>query len=205
MGMDVVDEDGATTGPEVRGELVCRTAFPSMPLGFWDDPGDERYRAAYFDRFEGLWHQGDFAERTHEGGFVIHGRSDATLNPGGVRIGTAEIYRRVEQLDEIVEALVIGQPWQGDVRVVLFVVTADGLVLDDDLRDRIRTDVRMGASPRHVPAVILEVPELPRTRSGKLVELAVRAVVEGLPITNVEAMANPETLDHFRDLPELMP
>jgi acetoacetyl-CoA synthetase len=205
MGMDVVDEDGATTGPGVRGELVCRTAFPSMPLGFWDDPGDERYRAAYFDRFEGLWHQGDFAERTPEGGFVIHGRSDATLNPGGVRIGTAEIYRRVEHLDEIVEALVIGQPWQGDVRVVLFVVTADGVVLDDDLRDRIRADVRMGASPRHVPAVILEVPELPRTRSGKLVELAVRAVVEGRPITNVEALANPETLDHFRDLPELVP
>ena len=205
MGMDVVGEDGATTGPGVRGELVCRTAFPSMPLGFWDDPGDERYRAAYFDRFEGLWHQGDFAERTPEGGFVIHGRSDATLNPGGVRIGTAEIYRRVEHLDEIVEALVIGQPWQGDVRVVLFVVTADGVVLDDDLRDRIRADVRMGASPRHVPAVILEVPELPRTRSGKLVELAVRAVVEGRPITNVEALANPETLDHFRDLPELVP
>jgi acetoacetyl-CoA synthetase len=176
-----------------------------MPLGFWDDPDDERYHAAYFDRFDGLWHQGDFAERTTEGGFVIHGRSDATLNPGGVRIGTAEIYRRVEQLDEVIEALVIGQPWQGDVRVVLFVVTADEAVLDDALRDRIRAGVRSGASPRHVPAVILEVPELPRTRSGKLVELAVRAVVEGRPVTNLEALADPSTLDHFRDLPELAP
>ena len=205
MDMDVVDDNGATAGVGRRGELVCLNAFPSMPLGFWDDPDDERYHAAYFDRFEGLWHQGDFAERTAEGGFVIHGRSDATLNPGGVRIGTAEIYRRVEQLDEVVEALVIGQPWEGDVRVVLFVVTADGVDLDDALRDRIRSDVRSGASPRHVPAVVLEVPELPRTRSGKLVELAVRAVVEGQPVTNVEALANPETLEHFRDLAELAP
>ena len=205
MDMDVVDDDGATAGPGVRGELVCRSAFPSMPLGFWDDPDDERYHAAYFDRFDGLWHQGDFAERTAEDGFVIHGRSDATLNPGGVRIGTAEIYRRVEQLDEIVEALVIGQPWEGDVRVVLFLVTADGVDLDDALRDRIRSDVRTGASPRHVPSVVLEVPELPRTRSGKLVELAVRAVVEGRPVTNVEALANPDSLDHFRERPELAP
>ena len=205
MDMDVVDESGTTAGIGVRGELVCRAPFPSMPLGFWDDPDDERYHAAYFDRFDGLWHQGDFAERTTEGGFVIHGRSDATLNPGGVRIGTAEIYRRVEKLDEVIEALVIGQPWQGDVRVVLFVVTADEAVLDDALRDRIRAGVRSGASPRHVPAVILEVPELPRTRSGKLVELAVRAVVEGRPVTNLEALADPSTLDHFRDLPELAP
>ena len=205
MDMDVVDDNGATAGVGRRGELVCLHAFPSMPLGFWDDPDDERYHAAYFDRFEGLWHQGDFAERTAEGGFVIHGRSDATLNPGGVRIGTAEIYRRVEQLDEVVEALVIGQPWEGDVRVVLFVVTADGVDLDAALRARIRSDVRSGASPRHVPAVVLEVPELPRTRSGKLVELAVRAVVEGQPVTNVEALANPETLEHFRDLAELAP
>ena len=205
MDMDVVDDNGATAGVGLRGELVCLNAFPSMPLGFWDDPDDERYHAAYFDRFEGLWHQGDFAERTAEGGFVIHGRSDATLNPGGVRIGTAEIYRRVEQLDEVVEALVIGQPWEGDVRGGLFVVTADGVDLDDALRDRIRSDVRSGASPRHVPAVVLEVPELPRTRSGKLVELAVRAVVEGRPGTNVEALANPETLEHFRDLAELAP
>ncbi len=203
MDIDVVDDDGAPVPAGTRGELVCRSAFPSMPLGFWDDEGDVRYRAAYFDRFDALWHQGDFAEPTAEGGYVIHGRSDATLNPGGVRIGTAEIYRRVEQLDEVVEGLVIGQPHAGDVRVVLFVVLTDGAVLDEDLRNRIRTSVRTGASPRHVPAVILEVPELPRTRSGKLVELAVRAVVEDRPVTNAEALANPEALAHFRDRPEL--
>ena len=168
-------------------------------------PGEELYVGASLVRSAGVWDRGDCADRSLEGGLCIRGRCEATRKPGGVRIGTAGIYRRVGCLGGIVGGLVIGEPWQGDVRVVLFVVTADGLVLDDDLRDRIRTDVRMGASPRHVPAVILEVPELPRTRSGKLVELAVRAVVEGLPITNVEAMANPETLDHFRDLPELMP
>ena len=203
MDIDIVDEDGSPVGPGTRGELVCRSAFPSMPLGFWDDPDDRRYHAAYFDRFAGLWHQGDFAERTVEGGFVIHGRSDATLNPGGVRIGTAEIYRRVEGLAEVTEALVIGQRWEADTRVVLFVVTAAGINLDDDLRARIRADVRTGASPRHVPSIILEVPELPRTRSGKLVELAVRNVVEGRPVTNSEALANPAALDHFRNLPEL--
>ena len=203
MDMDVVDEGGSPVGPGTRGELVCRSAFPSMPLGFWDDPDDRRYHAAYFDRFAGLWHQGDFAERTVEGGFVIHGRSDATLNPGGVRIGTAEIYRRVEGLAEVTEALVIGQRWEADTRIVLFVVTAAGINLDDDLRARIRADIRTGASPHHVPSIILEVPELPRTRSGKLVELAVRNVVEGRPVTNSEALANPAALDHFRNLPEL--
>jgi len=203
MDIDVVDEEGSTVGPGTRGELVCRSAFPSMPLGFWDDPGDQRYHAAYFDRFVGIWHQGDFAERTAAGGFVIHGRSDATLNPGGVRIGTAEIYRRVEGLSGISEALVIGQPWKGDTRVVLFVVTTAGTTLDDDLRSRIRSEIRTGASPRHVPSIIIEVPEVPRTRSGKLVELAVRNVVEGLPVTNAEALANPASLDHFRNLPDL--
>ena len=172
-------------------------------LGFWDDPGDERYRATYFERFPGAWHQGDFAERTPEGGFVIHGRSDATLNPGGVRIGTAEIYRQVDALDEVAESLVIGQSWDDDTRIVLFVVPAAGVDLDEDLIARIRRAIRTGASPRHVPAVVLAVPDLPRTRSGKLVELAVRNVVEGRPVTNVEALANPEALDAFRDRPEL--
>tara|TARA_B100001105_G_scaffold51697_1_gene38997 strand:- start:63 stop:680 length:618 start_codon:yes stop_codon:yes gene_type:complete len=203
MDMDVVDGSGLPVGPGVRGELVCRSAFPSQPLGFWDDPDDRRYHATYFDLFPGLWHQGDFAERTPEGGFIIHGRSDATLNSGGVRIGTAEIYRRVEQHPDVEEALVIDQEWDGDTRVVLFVVTTDGVTLDDELRDRIRSDIRTGASPRHVPAVIVEVPELPRTRSGKLVELAVRAVVEGREVTNLEALANPSVLDHFRDLSDL--
>jgi len=203
MDMDVADGSGLPVGPGVRGELVCRSAFPSQPLGFWDDPSNRRYHATYFDLFPGLWHQGDFAERTPEGGFIIHGRSDATLNSGGVRIGTAEIYRRVEQHPDVEEALVIGQAWDGDTRVVLFVVTTDGVTLDDELRDRIRSDIRTGASPRHVPAVIVEVPELPRTRSGKLVELAVRAVVEGREVTNLEALANPSVLDHFRNLSDL--
>ncbi len=203
MDIDVVDEEGSPVGPGWCGELVCRSAFPSMPLGFWADPDDRRYHAAYFDRFAGLWHQGDFAEWTTEDGLVIHGRSDATLNPGGVRIGTAEIYRRVEGLPEISEALVIGQRWNGDTRVVLFVVTAAGTTLDDQLRSRIRSELRTGASPRHVPSIIIEVPEVPRTRSGKLVELAVRNVVEGQRVTNAEALANPAALDHFRDLPEL--
>jgi len=201
--MAVVDDDGEPCPPGVQGELVCGAPFPSMPLGFWNDPGDERYHTAYFERFEGLWHQGDFAEHTPEGGFIIHGRSDATLNPGGVRIGTAEIYRRVEAFDEITESLVIGQSWDGDTRVVLFVVPAAGVDLDDDLRGRLRSAIRTGASPRHVPAVILAVPDLPRTRSGKLVELAVRNVVHGRPVTNVEALANPEALTHVADRPEL--
>ena len=201
--MDVFDVHGDAAPVGQQGELVCTAPFPSMPLGFWDDPGDERYRATYFERFPGAWHQGDFAERTPEGGFVIHGRSDATLNPGGVRIGTAEIYRQVDALDEVAESLVIGQSWEDDTRIVLFVVPAAGVDLDEDLIARIRTAIRSGASPRHVPAVVLAVPDLPRTRSGKLVELAVRNVVEGRPVTNVEALANPEALDAFRDRPEL--
>ncbi len=203
MAIDVFDEGGSTAPAGERGELVCTSAFPSMPIGFWDDPDDRRYHAAYFGRYRGAWHQGDFAEWTEEGGLVIHGRSDATLNPGGVRIGTSEIYRRVEQLDEVLEGLVIGQEWGPDTRIVLFVVTAEGVDLDDGLVERIRNAVRTGASPRHVPAVVLRVPELPRTRSGKLVEMAVRDVVEGRPVSNVEALANPEALEHFRDLPEL--
>jgi acetoacetyl-CoA synthetase len=185
------------------GELVCTNAFPSEPLGFWADEDGARFRAAYFERFPGVWHHGDWMERTERGGFVISGRSDAVLNPGGVRIGTAEIYRPVEQLDEIVESIAIGQQWQGDVRVVLFVVLRPGLELDDALRDRIRGAVRTGASPRHVPARIAQVPDIPRTRSGKLTELAVRDVVHGRETTNVEALANPEALESFRNREEL--
>jgi acetoacetyl-CoA synthetase len=203
MAIDVLDEDGRTCPPGVRGELVCRTPFPSIPLGFEDDPGDERFRATYFDRFPGTWHQGDYAARTDHGGIVIHGRSDATLNAGGVRIGTAEIYRPVEQLPEVVESLAIGQEWEGDTRIVLFVRLAEGVTLDDDLRTRIRTAVRTAASPRHVPARIVAVPDLPRTRSNKLAELAVRETVHGRPVGNLEALANPEALEHVRDLPEL--
>ncbi len=202
LDIDVVDWDANPTGTK-QGELVCRNAFPSMPLGFWNDPDDARYHGAYFERFEGMWHQGDFASWTPNGGMVIYGRSDATLNPGGVRIGTAEIYRQVEQVDAVLDSLVIGQEWKPDTRVVLFVVLRDGIDLDDDLQKSIRSQIRIGASPRHVPAVIVAVPELPRTRSGKLVELAVREVVHGRPVHNQEAIANPEALDHFKDAPEL--
>lgn len=202
MAVDVWDEDGRPVRGE-KGDLVCTKAFPAMPVGFWNDPGDARYRAAYFERFPGIWRHGDFAQWTGHGGIVIHGRSDATLNPGGVRIGTAEIYNIVEGMAEVAEALCIGQDWEGDVRVVLFVRLRPGAVLDDDLARRIRAAVRSGASPRHVPARILAVADIPRTKSGKIVELAVREVVHGRPVRNKDALANPEALDLFADRPEL--
>jgi acetoacetyl-CoA synthetase len=200
---DVVDDDGTSTGPGERGELVVRGAFPSMPLRFWGDPDGSRYRAAYFERFPGMWHHGDYAERTREGGYVITGRSDATLNPGGVRIGTAEIYRQVAGFDEVVESLAIGQPVDGDVRVVLFVQLRPGLELDDELRGAIRARIRANLTPRHVPALVLQAPDLPRTRSGKLSEIAVRDMVAGRSVANTGALANPECLDFFADVPDL--
>jgi acetoacetyl-CoA synthetase len=202
MGVAVVDELGNVL-PKGKGELVCTVPFPSMPVGFWNDPDGKKYCAAYFDRFPGLWHHGDFAEWTEHGGMIIHGRSDATLNPGGVRIGTAEIYRQVEQLPEIKEAIVIGQDWDHDVRVVLFVITQDGVTLDDALRDKIKKQIRVGASPRHVPARIVQVADIPRTKSGKITELAVREIVHGRDVKNKEALANPEALDLYRGIREL--
>jgi len=204
-GMDVrvFDDAGRELPPGEKGELVCTSSFPSMPSGFLDDPDGARYRAAYFERFPGTWCHGDFVSRTASGGLVIHGRSDTVLNPGGVRIGTAEIYRPVETFEEVVESLVIGQRQDGDVRVVLFVRLRDDLVLDDDLRGRIKARVRERATPRHVPARIVQVADIPRTRSGKLVELAVARVVHGEALDNREAIANPEALELFRDLPEL--
>ncbi len=211
LDVDVADADGASLGAGAQGELVCRNAFVSMPLQFWDDPDDARYRSAYFERFEGVWHHGDFAEWTPSGGIIISGRSDATLNPGGVRIGTAEIYRQVDRIDEVLESVVIGQrvlsddgsTASADTRVVLFVKLRDGVTLDDELIGRIRSQIRSGASPRHVPAVIAQVSAIPRTRSGKLVELAIRDVVEGRPVANVEAIDDPDALDHFVDHPAL--
>ncbi|MCA8920384.1 MAG: acetoacetate--CoA ligase [Planctomycetes bacterium] len=202
MAVEVYDAEGRAVVGQ-RGELVCTRAFPSMPLGFYGDPDGSRYRAAYFGRFPGVWAHGDFAELTPGGGVVIHGRSDAVLNPGGVRIGTAELTRQVETLDAVLESLAIGQRWEGDERVVLFVVLREGLTLDEELRGRIRAVIREHTTPRHVPARIVAVPELPRTLSGKLVELAVRAVVHGEAVHNADALANPEALEHFRDLPEL--
>jgi acetoacetyl-CoA synthetase len=174
-----------------------------MPLGFWNDPDGSRYRAAYFDRFPGVWHHGDWIRATEHGGYVIYGRSDATLNPGGVRIGTAEIYRQVEALPEIVESLAVGQSWDDDERIVLFVRLAPGAALDADLRRRIAERLKSGASPRHVPARIVAVTDIPRTKSGKIVELAVREVIHGRPVKNREALANPEALELYRDLEEL--
>ena len=189
--------------PNGKGELVCTQPFPSMPIGFWNDPDGEKYHNAYFARFDNIWCHGDFAEWTENGGMIIHGRSDATLNPGGVRIGTAEIYAQVEKIPQVLEALAIGQQWDSDTRIVLFVRLADGVTLDDELEKTIRTQIRSGASPRHVPARIVAVTDIPRTKSGKITELAVRDIVHGRQVKNVEALANPEALDLFRDLQKL--
>ena len=202
MAVAVFDEAGRPLRDE-PGELVCTRSFPSMPTGFWNDPDGSRYHAAYFDRFPGVWCHGDWAELRPGGGLVIRGRSDATLNPGGVRIGTAEIYRVVEQFEEVLESLVTAQDWQGDQRIVLFVHLRDGVELTDELRDRIRGAIRAEETPRHVPARVVAVPAIPRTISGKITELAVRRVIHGQEVPNRDALANPEALAHFRDREEL--
>ena len=202
MRVEIFDDEGNPVRG-ARGELVCTAPFPSMPVGFWNDPDGRRYHAAYFERFPGVWHHGDYAAITEHDGLVIYGRSDAVLNPGGVRIGTAEIYSAVEGLAEVVEALAVGQDWQNDVRVVLFVRLKPDVRLDEPLRKKIRDTIRSNTTPRHVPAKVIAVPDLPRTLSGKLTELAVRNVIHGLAVKNVDALANPQALEHFKDLPEL--
>ena len=202
IAVEVFNEDGQSVTNE-KGELVCTRPFPSMPLGFWNDRGDERYHAAYFAKYPNVWCHGDWSELTERGTMIIYGRSDATLNPGGVRIGTAEIYRVVERIAEVEEAVAIGQIWQSDTRVVLFVKLRDGRTLDARLEERIRSEIRRHASPRHVPAKIVQVADIPRTKNGKVVELAVKAVVHGMPVPNTDALANPDALEHFRDLPQL--
>lgn len=199
MAVDIRDEDG-TPLPRGKGELVCTSAFPSMPVMFWNDPDGAKYKAAYFERFANVWCHGDFAEWTEHAGIIIHGRSDATLNPGGVRIGTAEIYNQVEQMPQILEAICVGQEWEGDVRVVLFVRLAEGETLDEDLVKAIKLKIRTGASPRHVPAKVIAVDDIPRTKSGKITELAVREVIHGRAVKNKEALANPEALELYSDL-----
>jgi acetoacetyl-CoA synthetase len=204
LGMDVAafDDDGnAVVG--TKGELVCRRPFPSMPVGFWDDPDGAKYQAAYFEKYPGVWCHGDYVTLTQNGGMIVYGRSDAILNPGGVRIGTAEIYRQVEQLSEVLEGLVIGQDWDDDVRVVLFVVLRNGLSLDDGLRARIKDQIRRNTTPRHVPAKIVQVSDIPRTKNGKIVEIAVRDVVHGKDVKNKDALANPEALNLYRNIAEL--
>ncbi|WP_324730713.1 acetoacetate--CoA ligase [Pseudomonas paeninsulae] len=204
LGMDVqVWNEAGQRVIGQKGELVCAQHFPSMPVGFWNDPADEKFRAAYFDTFPGVWAHGDYAEETSHGGLVIHGRSDAVLNPGGVRIGTGEIYRQVEKIEEVLESIAIGQDWDDDVRVVLFVRLRDGVTLTDELQARIRQAICSNTTPRHVPAKIIAVADIPRTLSGKIVELAVRNVVHGKPVKNTDALANPQALKLYRNLPEL--
>ncbi len=202
MAVQILNDEGAAVTDQ-QGELCCVKPFPSMPIKFWNDPNDEKYRAAYFEHFSGIWRHGDWATLTGRGGIIIHGRSDATLNPGGVRIGTAEIYRQVEAFDEIQEALVVGQNWDNDVRVILFVRMADGAILDEALLGAIKDRIRSGATPRHVPRHVIGVADIPRTRSGKITELAVRDIIHGRKVKNTEALANAEALEYFRNLPQL--
>ena len=200
--VEIFDDDGNAIRQQ-KGELVCTAAFPSMPIGFWNDPDNSKYEAAYFERYPNVWCQGDYAELTQHDGIIIYGRSDAVLNPGGVRIGTAEIYRVVEQFEEVAESIVVAQDWQNDVRIVLFVHVQPGYRLDDDLARRLRDAIRTKASPRHAPAKILDVPDIPRTINGKIVEIAVRDALHGRPVKNTDALANPQALDYFRDRVEL--
>ena len=204
LGLDVqvYDDEGHALQGE-PGDLVCAGPHPSMPIGFWNDPDGSRYRAAYFEKFPNVWHHGDWVVLTGTGGMIFYGRSDAVLNPGGVRIGTAEIYRQVERIEEVLEGVVIGQQWDNDVRVILFVKLREGVTLDDDLTKRIKAEIRANTTPRHVPAKVIQVADIPRTKSGKITELAVRDVVHGKAVKNTEALANPEALDLFRDIPEL--
>jgi len=202
MAVEILDDNGRPIVGRA-GELCCSKPFPSMPASFWNDTDGAKYRAAYFEHYEGVWRHGDWAELTTGGGLIIYGRSDATLNPGGVRIGTAEIYRQVDALDEVLESIVIGQRWKDDVRIVLFVRMREGHALDDELMDRIRKLIRQNCSPHHVPKKIIAVPDIPRTISGKITELAVANVVHGRPVKNVDALANPEALENFRNLNEL--
>jgi acetoacetyl-CoA synthetase len=204
MAVAVFDDNGSPISSGAgSGELVCTKPFPCMPVAFWNDEDGSRYKSAYFENYPNIWCHGDWIERTSHNGLIIHGRSDATLNPGGVRIGTAEIYRQVEQIDNVVESIAVGQDWDGDVRIILFVVLKEGISLDDDLKKQIVTAIRKGASPRHVPAKIIQVSDIPRTKSNKIVELAVRHIIHGRPVKNVEALANPQALALYENLEEL--
>jgi len=198
----VYDENGNSIKNE-KGELVCIKSFPSMPLFFWNDKNNEKYYDAYFNKYENVWCHGDYILKTENDGFIIFGRSDATLNPGGVRIGTAEIYRQVEQIEEVLEGLVVGQIWEGDTRVVLFVRLNENSNLTEELMERIKTKIRIGASPRHVPAKIICVKDIPRTKSGKIAELAVRDLIHNKQINNITALANPECLEEYKNIKEL--
>ncbi len=204
LDVDVFKVDGTPAVVGEQGELVCRNAFPSRPLCFWNDSKGTRYHNTYFARFEHAWHHGDYIEKTEHGGFIISGRSDAILNPGGVRIGTAEIYRQVETLDDVVEALAVGQPFEGDERILLFLRLKEGLTLTDERIDQIKHHIRTQTTPRHVPAKIIQVPDIPRTKNNKIAEIAVKSIFLGHAIDNEEAFLNPESLEFFKNLKELM-
>ena len=201
--VDVFNEEGKSIKVGEKGELVVKQPFPSMPIKFWGDESGEKYYNAYFTKFKNIWHHGDFIERTANNGFIMRGRSDATLNPGGVRIGTSEIYQQVEDIDFIIEGLVVGQDYKDDVRIILFVTTKDNVKLDEDKIKIIKTKIKKNCSPKHVPTIIIKAPEIPRTKSGKIVELAVRKVINGEELNNKEAIANPKSLDFFKNLKEL--
>ncbi len=202
MDVDIFNEQGTSIN-NMKGELVCKTPFPSMPIKFWNDENDRKYKSSYFEKYKNIWHHGDFAKITNNGGFIIFGRSDTTLNPGGVRLGTAEIYNVVEKFDEIQESIVIGQSWKNDIRIILFVVLNNGYKLSNKIKDKIKKAVRFNASPRHVPAKIIAISEIPKTKNGKIVELAVKQIIEGNKIKNLEALANPDSLEQFRKIKEL--
>jgi acetoacetyl-CoA synthetase len=201
--VDVFTDEGKSVNDGEKGELVVKKPFPSMPVKFWGDDDGQKYYKAYFTRFKNIWHHGDFIERTTNNGFIMRGRSDTTLNPGGVRIGTAEIYQQVENIDFITEGLVVGQDYNDDVRIVLFITTKNDEELDDEKIKTIKSSIRKNCSPKHVPSVVIKVPEIPRTKSGKIVELAVRKVIHGEMVNNKEAIANPESLEFFENLPQL--
>jgi acetoacetyl-CoA synthetase len=202
MNVDIFNSKGNSIIEE-KGELVCKTPFPSMPIKFWNDEKNLKYKSAYFEKYKNIWHHGDFGKITKNKGIIIYGRSDATLNPGGVRLGTAEIYNEVEKLDEIKESIVIGQSWNNDIRVVLFVILNQGINLSNKLKTKIKKSIKMNISPKHVPSKIISVKDIPRTKSGKIVELAVKNTVEGDEIKNMEALANPESLEQFKKIKEL--
>ena len=202
MDVDVFNEKGYSI-KNIKGELVCKKPFPSMPLKFWDDESDKKYKKAYFSKYKNIWHHGDYAESKDNGGFIIHGRSDATLNPGGVRLGTAEIYSVVEKFTEVKEALVVGQSWDNDIRIILFVVLDSKYSLTEELIMKIKKQIRDNSSPRHVPAKIFSIMDIPKTKNGKIVELAVRQTIAGERIKNIEALANPDSLNQFKNIKEL--
>ena len=202
MDVDIFNEKGFSI-QNIKGELVCKKPFPSMPVKFWNDDADKKYKSAYFEKYKNVWHHGDFAKITNNGGFIIFGRSDTTLNPGGVRLGTSEIYSVVEQFTEIQESIVVGQSWDNDIRIILFVVLNRGYNLTNEIKDKIKKAIRTNASPRHVPSKIIPILEIPKTKNGKLVELAVKQSVEGEVIKNLEALANPDSLKQFKNIKEL--